>query len=266
MPKAKKTIDPMKIEAVEIDKILAYSKNAKKHPEKQIKQVAESIQRFGWAQPLVVDAKNNLVIGHCRLLAAKKMGLTSVPVMRMENLTKEEANALRLADNKLNESEWDMNLVIEELKDLKLANFDIKLTGFDEDLIIEPGERDNDVPDVPKTAHSKLGDIYEMDGHRLICGDSTDPATFERLLEGKKCRMTFTDPPYNVDYKGTMNRKREGIKNDKMAADKFLGFLEGACGNIVNNTTDGIYICMGNSEIDTLKKAFVNRGGTGRIS
>ena len=73
--------------------------------------------------------------------------------------------------------------------------------------------------------------------------------------------MAFTDPPYNVDYKGTMNAKREGIKNDKMSADKFLGFLEAACGNIVANTTDGIYICMGNSEIDTLKKAFVNKGG-----
>lgn len=120
----------MLIKNLKINEVKPYKKNAKLHSEKQIDQVAESIKQFGWAQPLVVDADNNLVIGHCRLLAAKKLGLGEVPVVQMDNLDKKQIKALRLADNKLNESVWDMELVQTELKELIDEDFDISVTGF----------------------------------------------------------------------------------------------------------------------------------------
>ena len=119
---------------MELSRLKPYSKNAKKHSEKQIKSVAESIKRFGFIQPIVVDKNNECVIGHCRLEAAKLLGLKEVPTISVENLSDEEVKALRLADNKLNESEWDMGLVIEELKGLSDDLFD--LTGFDKDVLI----------------------------------------------------------------------------------------------------------------------------------
>lgn len=127
----------MVIKNLEINEIKPYKNNAKLHSEKQIDQVAESIKQFGWAQPLVVDADNNLVIGHCRLLAAKKLGLGKVPVVQMDNLDKKQIKALRLADNKLNESAWDMDLVQVELGELVDEGFDISVTGFN---IVEEAE------------------------------------------------------------------------------------------------------------------------------
>ena len=121
----------MKIEILGIDSLIPYQKNAKKHPEKQIEQLANSIKTFGFNQPLVVDDKNVVVVGHGRLSAAKKAGLKEVPVVRVSNLTKDEIKAYRLADNKLNESDWDMDLVIEELKELNNELKDV--TGFDPD-------------------------------------------------------------------------------------------------------------------------------------
>jgi ParB-like chromosome segregation protein Spo0J len=120
----------MIIQNLDIGLIKPYKKNAKTHSEKQIDQVAGSIKQFGWAQPLVVDSENNLVIGHCRLLAAKKLGLHEVPVIQMDNLDKKQIKALRLADNKLNESTWDMDLAQAELKELVSEDFDIAVTGF----------------------------------------------------------------------------------------------------------------------------------------
>lgn len=169
-----------------ISKIKPYSKNAKKHTQKQIKQVAESIKRFGFVQPIVIDKNNEVVIGHCRLEAAKLLGMTEVPIISVENLTEEEVKALRLADNKLNESDWDISLAIEELKGLSEEM--VELTGFDKDLLIEPDEKDDLIPEnVP--ARSKLGDLYELGSHRVLCGDSTKIEDVERLMNGKKADM-----------------------------------------------------------------------------
>ena len=131
---------------VKVAKLKPYKKNAKKHPKKQIQQVADSIKEFGFNQPIVVDKDNVVIVGHGRLEAAKLLKMETVPVM-VADLTDEQANAYRLADNKLNESDWDMDLVIEELKGLQQPMID--LTGFDADLIIEPDEKDDEVPDVP---------------------------------------------------------------------------------------------------------------------
>ena len=180
--------------------IKPYSKNAKKHPKKQIEQVAASIKEFGMHQPIVVDKDGVIIVGHGRYEALKHLGMEITDDMiRVADLTEKQANAYRLADNKLNESEWDMPLVIEELKTLEeLA----PLTGFDMDLLIEPDEADDVVPDVPETPQSVLGDLYELGEHRVLCGDSTKVDDVEKLMDGKKADMVFTDPPYNLETKG----------------------------------------------------------------
>src|SRR3989338_3324484 len=171
------------MDKININEIKTYAKNAKKHSQKQIEQVANSIKEFGFIQPIVIDKNNEIVIGHCRYEASKLLGLKEIPIISVEKLTDEEVKALRLADNKLNESEWDMSLAIEELKGLSEEMFN--LTGFDKDLIIEADEKDDIIPEnvEPK---AKLGDLYKLGNHRVLCGDSTKIEDVERLMDGKK--------------------------------------------------------------------------------
>jgi len=180
--------------------IKPYAKNAKKHPKKQIEQVAASIKEFGMHQPIVVDKEGVIIVGHGRYEALKHLGMEITDDMvRVADLTKKQSNAYRLADNKLNESEWDMPLVIEELKTLEeLA----PLTGFDMDLLIEPDEADDVVPDVPVTPQSVLGDLYELGQHRLLCGDSTKVDDVEKLMDKHLADIVVTDPPYNTGMGG----------------------------------------------------------------
>lgn len=207
---------------VNINTLKPYEKNAKKHPQKQVEQVAASIREFGFNQPIVVDKDNVVIVGHGRLEAAKLLNLEEVPVIVLD-IDKEKADAYRLADNKLNESEWDMALVIEELKTLSEEN--LILTGFDKDLILEPDAKDDEVPELPEEPKTKLGDLYKLGEHRLLCGDSTKVEDMERLMDGHKADMVFTDPPYNVDYKGKGENTTNGIMNDKMSDEQFDSFL-----------------------------------------
>lgn len=164
---------------MQIKDIKPYEKNAKKHPQKHIEQVANSIKEFGMNQPIVVDKQGVIIVGHGRYEACKLLGIE--PEIKVVDLTEEKAKAYRLADNKLNESEWDMGLVIEELKGLSTEMLD--LTGFDKDLLIEPDEKDDIIPEnVP--ARSKLGDLYELGQHRILCGDSTLKLDIARLMGG----------------------------------------------------------------------------------
>lgn len=205
-----------------ITDIKPYPKNAKKHPKKQIEQVANSIKEFGMNQPIVVDKQGVIIVGHGRYEALKSLGMEiKDEYIKVVDLTEEQAKAYRLADNKLNESEWDMDLVIEELKGLSQPMLD--LTGFDKDLIIEPDEKDDEVPDVPEEPQSKLGDLYELGNHRVLCGDSTKIEDVERLMDGKKADMVFTDPPYgmflNADWSGAKSKlsfqKEKGLLGGK---------------------------------------------------
>lgn len=176
-----------------------YQQNAKKHPKKQIEQVANSIKEFGMNQPIVVDKQGVIIVGHGRYEALQSLGWeVKDEWVKVVDLTEEQAKAYRLADNKLNESEWDMNLVIEELKGLSENMLD--LTGFDKDLIIEPDEKDDEVPEIPEEPQSKLGDLYEIGGHRLVCGDCTDESVVNRLTKGELLDVSFTSPPYNVGH------------------------------------------------------------------
>ena len=208
-----------------IASISPYGRNAKKHPEKQVNQVADSIREFGFNQPIVVDKDGVIIVGHGRYLAAHLLGLEMVPVLQVD-ISEEKAKAYRLADNKLNESDWDMELVVAELKELSLASVD--LTGFDRRLVLQNDDKDDDVPAVPKVARTQPGDLYELGGHRVLCGDSTQQASYVQLMSGAHADMVFTDPPYNVDYKGSGKNTSEGIMNDKMADAAFLEFLSAA--------------------------------------
>ena len=210
---------------MKIENIKPYEKNAKKHPKKQIEQVADSIKEFGFNQPIVVDKKGIIIVGHGRYEAAKLLGLRDVPVIEVE-LTEEQSKAYRLADNKLNESEWEMDLVIEELKGLSEDMLD--LTGFDKDLIIEPEDKDDEVPGVPEEPKSKLGDLYELGNHRVLCGDSTKAEDVEKLMDGKLADMIHTDPPYNVDYGVSKNprHKIRTIENDKQSPEQWEDFCK----------------------------------------
>lgn len=223
--------------------IQPYAKNAKKHPKKQIEQVANSIKEFGMNQPIVVDKQGVIIVGHGRWEALKSLGMEiKDEYIKVVDLTEEKAQAYRLADNKLNESEWDMNIVIEELKGLSEPM--VELTGFDKDLIIEPDEADDEVPDVPEEPQSKLGDLYELGNHRVLCGDSTKIEDVERLMDGKKADMVFTDPPYGMDLDADFSkmgndtikpgRKHTNIINDDKDFDPESIFnLFGYCNDII---------------------------------
>lgn len=217
--------DIQNVIATPISAIKPYGKNAKKHPGKQVALIADSIKEFGFNQPIVVDKEGIIIVGHGRYMAATFLGLQSVPVITLD-ISEEKAKAYRLADNKLNESDWDMQLVIAELKELSIEMVD--LTGFDRKLVLNDNDRDDDVPNVPEKACTNPGDLYELNGHRILCGDSTKAEDMARLAGSAKADMVFTDPPYNVNYKGAGENTSQGIMNDKMDDAKFDAFLTDA--------------------------------------
>jgi site-specific DNA-methyltransferase (adenine-specific) len=235
----------LKIEYLSVGKLKPYEKNAKKHPTDQVEHIANSIREFGFRQPLVIDKDNVLVIGHGRLLAAKKLGLDTVPCVRVDDLTDEQIKALRLADNKTNESEWDFDLLGGELDDI----FDIDMSefGFELEDEEEPAEIVEDEAPEDVETRCKLGDIWQLGNHRLICGDSTDTAVIDRLMDGVKADMVFTDPPYNCNYGNIKHPKfkQREIKNDNMDAEAFRGFCVDFTLNIKEFATGCVYMCAG---------------------
>ena len=245
------------MDTIKIDKLIPYNRNAKKHNTKQVKSVADSIKRFGFVQPIVIDKNNEIVIGHCRLEAAKILGLKEVPIISVENLTDKEVKSLRLADNKLNESDWNLDLVIEDLKELDEDLLD--LTGFDNDLIIEEDDKDDQVPALPEEPTAKLGDFYQLGNHKIMCGDSTKTEDVEKLMDNHKADLAITDPPYNVDYEGGTGLK---IQNDSMDDDKFCEFLTEAFKRIAESIKMGgsFYIWHADIEGYNFRKACKDSG------
>lgn len=221
----------MEIQNRPIGGIKPYEKNAKKHPADQVKKVADSIREFGFNQPIVVDKDGVIIVGHGRYAAAQSLGLEVVPVLELD-IDEERAKAYRLADNKLNESEWDMGLVVEELKLLSPEMLD--LTGFDKSLILDDEGKADSIPGVPTEAKSKAGDVYTLGRHRVLCGDSTLRGDVDTLMNGMKADLFLTDPPYNVAYNDDSaenlkaRRRRQDtltVMNDKMEDGDFAKFL-----------------------------------------
>ena len=237
-------------------------------------QIAASITEFGWGSPILVDGQNNVIAGHGRLLAARKLGMSEVPVVAMEHLTEIQRKALILADNKIGENaSWDDDLLGLELAELQEAGFDLGLTGFtaeEWDKLIA-GDPSNDgltdedqAPEVAETAVSKTGDIWVLGEHKLLCGDATKPEDYKALLGDELVDMTATDPPYNVNYANTAKDKLRGtnrpILNDNLGSE-FAPFLLATCQNILAVTKGAVYIAMSSSELDTLQSAFRAAGG-----
>ena len=183
----------MEIKNIKTEQLVPYDKNTKKHDKTQINNVAESIKQYGFVQPIVIDKDNVVVIGHCRLLAAKKLKMKEVPCVCVEDLTEEQVKALRIVDNKSNESEWDFDFLADEL-------LEIDLSAFDFDFGIEYEEEETEIvedeaPEVDEDAEpiAKLGDIWQLGRHKLMCGDSTDKEIVEMLMDGKKADKSASD-------------------------------------------------------------------------
>ena len=207
----------MDIVEMKITDIIPYENNPRRNDE-AVDKVALSISSFGFKVPIIVDKNNVIVAGHTRLKAAEKLGLTTVPTIRADDLTDDQIKAFRLADNKVSEfAEWDFEALEKELDSIEM---DMNLFGFEdesEDEIPEVVEDDfNEEP--PAETQIKVGDIFQLGEHRLMCGDSTDPAVIDRLMDGVKADMVFTDPPYG------MKKESEGVLNDNLNFDDLLDF------------------------------------------
>jgi hypothetical protein len=234
--------------------------------------VAASLAEFGWRQPIVVDEQMVIVVGHTRYLAAKKLGMSQVPVHVARGLSPAQVKAYRLMDNRSHENaEWDDPLLKLELQDLKLDDFNLELTGFDEQELeklladaISSADDADQAPEAPVIAVSTPGDLWICGEHRVLCGDATVLSDVERLLNGELADMCFTDPPYNVNYANSPKDKQRGkhrpILNDALG-EGFGALLYDACVNILTVTNGAAYICMSSSELDTLQKAFRDAGG-----
>ncbi len=249
----------MKIVEMKITEIKPYEKNPRFN-ENAIEAVANSIKEFGFRSPIVVDKDFVIICGHTRLCAAKQLGLDVVPVHVAENLTPEQVQAYRIADNKTGEiAEWNYDLLPLEIKELQDANFDLSLLGFDtdeldkllngeeEDTIAEGLTDADSVPEVPEIPKSKSGEIYQLGNHKLMCGDATNADDVGLLCDDVEVDLWLTDPPYNVAYESSAGMT---IENDDMSDSAFREFLRQAFDNAKNNMKAGasFYIFHADSE------------------
>ena len=199
---------PLAISYRPIGALIPYAKNARTHDEAHVAQIAASIRAFGWTNPLLVDGDNGVIAGHGRLLAARKLGMATVPVIELDGLSDAEKRAYILADNKIAlNAGWDTELLALEIGDLGALGFDLSLTGFGDEEIAgllntgKTGLTDPDaVPEVPETPVSRIGDVWLLGRHRLLCGDSTRKEDVDRVLAGVRPHLMVTDPPYGVNY------------------------------------------------------------------
>jgi len=243
-----------------VDELIPYEKNTKKHDKKQIKNVATSIDKYGFVQPLVIDKNNVVIIGHCRLLGAKQLKMEKVPCVCADDLTEEEVNALRIVDNKSNESEWDMDILAEELGAVDLSAFD-----FDFEFPIDEVEQEevveDEAPEIDEESEpiAKFGEVWQLGRHRLMCGDSTSAKDVQKLMGNEIADLVVTDPPYNVAIE---NSKGMTIENDDMESEKFQEFLTSCFTNLEQNLKCGgaFYIWYASREHINFEQA-LNRAG-----
>jgi DNA modification methylase len=256
-----------RFEKVDINKLVPYARNARTHSKEQIAQLRSSLREFGFVSPVIIDSNYNIIAGHGRVAAAKEEGYKTVPCVFAENLTEAQKRAYILADNRLAmNASWDEEMLAVELSDLQADTFDVSLLGFtDAELNKLSGaaesvkEDDFDVDEeLKKPAVTKSGDLWLLGNHRLVCGDSTKADTFTLLMDGKLANLTVTDPPYNVNYKGSAGK----IQNDNMADDKFYQFLFDAFTNAEKAMAQdaSIYVFHADTEGLNFRRAFSDAG------
>ena len=257
-------IENAAIEQRPLADLIPFGRNARTHSTRQIDQIAKSIERFGFVNPVLVDDEGRVVAGHGRIEAARRLGFTEVPVLSLGAMSDAERRAYIIADNRLAElAGWDRDLLASELGELQslLGDIDFECLGFDQgelDALLSLGDEDGDaadaIPGFDETMPvvSRPGDIWVMGRHRLICGDSRDPAVFDRLMVGKKAAMVFTDPPYNVPVNGhicglgSVKHDEFAMAAGEMSAAEFTAFLETVLSNAARVSRDGSihYVCM----------------------
>lgn len=254
----------LKISEMSVTTLTPYARNARTHSKKQIKQIAASIERFGWTNPVLVDADGRIVAGHGRVAAAKLLGIESVPAIRLDNMSEAELRAYVVADNRLAENAgWDNEILAIELQALVDLDFDVELTGFETaeiDLLIDgldaPGA-DDEGDKIPKVDASvppvtQPGDLWLLGSHRLLCGDATKAATFERLMAGEQARMVFCDPPYNVVVTGhvsglgAVTHREFAMASGEMSEAEFTVFLKTVLTQLAAHSADGAlhFVCI----------------------
>nr|DAY71611.1 MAG TPA: adenine specific DNA methyltransferase [Caudoviricetes sp.] len=250
----------MEVRNMNIDDIKPYDNNPRDN-DNAVESTANSIKEFGWQQPIVVDKDMVIIVGHTRYKAAKKLGYKEVPVVVASNLNKEQVRAYRLADNKTGElADWNTKFLDDELQsilDIDMGNFGFELDISEDKEEVKEDDFDEEVPEEPK---SKLGQIYQLGRHRLMCGDSTDPEMVKKLVGGVQADLLLTDPPYNLDYsskdfggKDSKTRKNNQISNDKMTLDEFYKFLLSVFSNAKDNLKSGASFYIWFSDLATVE-------------
>lgn len=255
------------------ESLAPYKNNPRTHTKKQINQIAKSIKEFGFINPMLVDDTGTIIAGHGRLEAIQQLGIKQVPVIRLNHLTEAQRKAYAIADNKLAElAGWDENLLKIEFESLAILDidYDLTITGFEMgeiDFLLahddETEEPEPAIPPPPINPVSQIGDVWILGRHRLICADATDPVSYDKLMDGKKASLIFTDPPYNVAINGHVCGNGK-VKHDEfvmasgeMSETEFTDFLGKVFKQLCAHSTDGSmhYICMDWRHIRELQKA-----------
>jgi DNA modification methylase len=262
------------IEIWAIERLTLYDRNARIHSGAQVGQIARSIEKYGFIVPILVDGDGQVIAGHGRLMAARRLGMAQVPVIQIQHLSNTQIRQFRLADNQLTlTAEWDDDTLALELAALRAEDVDLSLLGFPEDElaailhtsdISNIGLVDEDVvPEAPAITVTRPGDIWRfrapLHTHRLLCGDVLSSHDLQMLVDGERSQLIFTDPPYSCGYTGKTARKLT-ILNDNLGKE-FSGFLKRALENLLSINDGAVYICMSSSELHTLKTAFEAAGG-----
>jgi DNA modification methylase len=255
----------MEFEYIPIRELRPHPNNARTHSKKQIRQIAKSIEKFGFCNPVLVDDAKQIIAGHGRVRAVELLGIDAVPTCRLSHLSVADKRAYVLADNKLAENAgWNKELLAIELQGLIELDVDTELTGFEMaeiDLILEEAREANSIPSgpedtapepLPGPAVSQPGDVWLLGSHRLGCADAREQAAYDALLQGAKTEFVFTDPPYNVVINGhvcglgSIRHREFAMGCGEMSAAEFTAFLEATFGLLVQNTVDGSIhqVCM----------------------
>ena len=255
----------MGLHKMNVSDLIPYANNARTHSDEQISQIASSIKEFGFINPVITDADGGIIAGHGRVIAARKLGIEKVPVVPVDHLSDAQKKAYILADNRMALSAgWDDDLLSIEISELSDLDFDLSLTGFDDDEIealLDDGENDgltddDALPEIHEDPITKLGDVWIMGNHRLMCGDSTSIDAVETLMDGQKADMIFTDPPYGMSYGGGrsihVGQTDVAIKNfgmihgDDLQGDDLLQMIADSVGNAKSFCKEGaaVYVCF----------------------
>jgi ParB-like nuclease family protein/DNA methylase len=256
---------PWPVDMLPVASLRPSKRNARTHSKKQIRQIADSMAKFGVINPIIADDTGELVAGHARAEAAKILGIKRLPVIRLSHLSKEELRAYMLADNKLAENAgWDRELLAIEFQELQLSlpeiGIDLAITGFepqevDKVLLDQEGEQANpadEVPELQQRAVSSSGDLFILGRHRLLVGDARDPRAYDRLMDGERADMAFLDPPYNVPItghvggRGRVKHREFAVASGEMTSAQFVQFLRETLGLCARHSADGSisYVCM----------------------